>query len=85
MPCPCHFTPGNDLVRTVVQLFFYVLKFYLDTVLLYSQCTNLCLLCSDVVNYFLGHEYCIFLNWCSNVIPCYTNISYVMLKPQIIY
>jgi len=49
---------------------------------LYSQCTNLCLLCSDVVNYFLGHKYCIFLNWCCDVITCYTNISYVMLKPQ---
>ena len=44
---------------TIVQLFFYILKFYLDTIL-YSQCTNLCLLCSDVVNYFLGHKYCIF-------------------------
>ena len=40
---------------TIVQLFFYVLKFCLDTIL-YSQCTNLCLLCSDVVNYFLGHK-----------------------------
>jgi len=44
---------------TIVQLFFYVLKFYLDTIL-YSQCTNLCLLRSDVVNYFLGRKYCIF-------------------------
>jgi len=35
-------------ILTVVQLFFYVLKFYLDAIL-YSQCTNLCLLCSDVV------------------------------------
>jgi len=33
---------------TIVQLFFYVLKFCLDTIL-YSQCTNLCPLCSDVV------------------------------------
>jgi hypothetical protein len=23
-----------------------------------------------------------FLNWCCNVITCYTNISYVMIKPQ---
>jgi len=44
---------------TVVQLFVYVLKFYLDTIL-YSQCTIPCLLCSVVVNYFLGHKYCIF-------------------------
>jgi len=66
---------------TIVQLFFYVLNFCLDTIL-YSQCTNLCLLCSDVVNYFLGHKYCIFLNWCCNVITCYTNINYVMVKPQ---
>jgi hypothetical protein len=43
----------------VVQLFLYILKFYLDTIL-YSQCTNLYLLCSDVVNYFLCHKYCIF-------------------------
>jgi len=66
---------------SIVQLFFYILKFYLDTIL-YSQCTSLCLLCSDVVNYSLGRKYCIFLNWCCNVVTCYTNISYVMLKPQ---
>ena len=44
---------------TIVQLFFYVLKFYLDTIL-YSQCTSLCLLCSDDVNYFLGRKYLFF-------------------------
>jgi len=44
---------------TIVQLFLYILKFCLDTIL-YSQCTNLCLLYSDDVNYFLGHKYCIF-------------------------
>ena len=63
---------------SIVQLFLYILKFYLDTIL-YAQCTNVCLLCSDAVNYFLGHKYCIFLNWCCNVITCYMNISYVML------
>jgi len=61
-----HFIPWMNILAvtgfkllTIVQLFFYVLNFYLDTIL-YSQCTNLCLLCSDVVNYFLGHKYCIF-------------------------
>jgi hypothetical protein len=50
-----------------------------------TQCTNFCLLRSDVVNYFLVYKYCIFLNWCTKVITCYTNISYVMLKPQILH
>jgi len=45
----------TTLLLTIVQLFLSILKFYLDMIL-YSQCTNLCLLCSDVVNYFLGHK-----------------------------
>jgi len=44
------------------------------------ECTNFCLLWSDVVNYFLGQWVIYLWNWCSNVITFYIKIIYVTLK-----
>jgi len=66
-----------NLLICILDLFVYVTQLH--------ECTNLCLLRSNVVNYFLVQYVLYLLNWCSNVITVYVKIIYVMSKPQILY
>jgi len=72
----------------VYSIFLYLLICILDLFVYVTQlheCTNFCLLRSNLVNYFLVHCVLYLLNWCSNVITVYIKIIYVMSKPQILY
>ena len=65
-----------DLLIRILDLFVYITQLH--------ECTNLCLLHSDVVNYFLVQGVPYLINLCSNVIIFWIKTIYVMFKLQIL-